>query len=151
MSRMHSRKKGKSASTKPSEKKKPGWLRYTAKEVELLIGKIAKEVKNPSQIGLYLRDNYGIPDVKTITGKKINQILKEKNLLGEIPEDLQALLRKSVDIRKHLEENHKDMPAKRGLQLTESKILRLVKYYKKTNKLPADWKYDPSKARMFIE
>ena len=40
--------------------------------------------------------------------------------------------------------------AKRGLHLTESKIRRLVKYYKKTNKLPAAWKYDREQAKLLI-
>jgi len=35
--------------------------------------------------------------------------------------------------------------------LTESKIKRLVKYYKNTGKLSEDWKFDPQKAKMYIE
>ena len=151
MGRMHSRDKGKSGSTKPSEKKVPSWMGYKSKEVELLIGKLAKEDMTASQIGIFLRDNYGIPDVKLVTGKKISQILKEKKLLHDIPEDLRSLIKKAIFIRKHLGDNHKDEPAKRGLQLTESKIKRLVKYYIKSKKLPADWKYDPKKATMYVE
>jgi len=150
MARMHSRKKGVSGSNKPAKKTIPSWLKYKSKEVELLIVKYAKEGKKPSQIGIYLRDEYGIPDVTLITKKSITDILKEKKLLGDIPEDLLALIRKAVIVKKHLGENHKDMPAKRGLQLTESKIRRLVKYYKKANKLPADWKYDPEKIKLYI-
>ena len=86
-----------------------------------------------------------------LTQKKITQILKQKNLLPEIPEDLRSLIKKSVMIRKHLEGNHKDEPAKRGLTLTESKIKRLVKYYIRSGKLPADWKYDPKKASLYLE
>ena len=151
MARMHSRARGKSRSTKPSKKVVPSWLKYKPKEIELLIIKYAKEGKNPSQIGIFLRDEYGIPDVKLITKKSITQILKEKNLLKEIPEDLMALIRKAVFIRKHLGENKKDMPAKRGLQLTESKIKRLTKYYKKTARLPMTWKYDPERIKLVVE
>ena len=43
------------------------------------------------------------------------------------------------------------MTAKRGFQLTESKINRLVKYYKKTNKMPKDWKFDRAKAKLLVE
>jgi len=150
MARIHSRRKGTSGSTKPSKKTKPVWLSYPAKEVELLVAKLGKE-KPPSQIGLFLRDIYGIPDVKVITGKSITQILKEKGLLKEIPEDLIALIKKAIKIKKHLEENKQDKTAKRGLQLTESKIKRLVKYYKKAKKLPIDWKYDLSKLRLVTE
>lgn len=148
---MHSRARGKSRSTRPSKKVAPSWLKYKPKEVELLVIKYAKEGKNPSQIGIYLRDGYGIPDVKLVTNKSITQILKEKNLLKEIPEDLMALIRKAVLIRKHLGENKKDMPAKRGLQLTESKIKRLTKYYKKIGRLPMTWRYDPERIKLVVE
>ncbi|MFQ5475231.1 MAG: 30S ribosomal protein S15 [Candidatus Nanoarchaeia archaeon] len=151
MARMHSRVKGKSGSTRPSEIKIPSWMGYKAKEVELLIGKLGKDGMTASRIGLHMRDNYGIPDVKLVAGKSITSILKEKKQLPLIPEDLRALIRKSMIVRKHLEGNNKDEPARRGLQLTESKIKRLVKYYLKSDKLPTDWKYDPRKASTYIE
>ena len=102
-------------------------------------------------IGLTLRDSYGIPDVKTLTGKSIGDILKEKNLQKEIPEDLMALMKKNINERKHLENNHKDMVAGRGLQLTEAKIKALINYYKQTGVLGEDWKYDPEKIKLLIE
>lgn len=151
MARMHSRKKGKSGSTKPVKMTNPSWVKYTPKEVELLVVKYAKEDMTPSQIGTRLRDSYGIPDVKTITKKSITEILDKKNLIKDIPEDLMALIKKSILINQHLEENKQDMPAKRGLQLTNSKINRLTKYYKKIGRLPADWKFDPNKARFYLE
>jgi small subunit ribosomal protein S15 len=150
MARMYSRKHGKSGSTKPTNKQVQTWVRYSAKEVELLITKVAKEGKTASQIGLTLRDAYGIPNVKAVTKKSITQILKEKKLVGDIPEDLLSLMKKNLQEKKHLESNHKDMVGKRGLQLTESKIRRLVKYYKRTGALSADWKYNPEKVRLLI-
>jgi small subunit ribosomal protein S15 len=151
MARMHSRDKGKSGSTKPAVLTSPSWLQYKPKELELLIVKYAKEGKTPSQIGMFLRDEYGIPDIGVITGKSMTAILAEKKLLAEIPENLMALIRKAVLLRKHLEENHKDQPAKRGLKLTESKIMRLVKYYKRVDMLPVSWKYDPEKVKLSID
>lgn len=151
MARMYSRKKGKSKSVKPTRKTNLSWLRYKEKEVELLVTKIAKEGKTASEIGLFLRDNYGIPSVKKITNKTISEILKEKKLAKEIPEDLMSLIKRTIILRKHLEKNHKDETAKRGLTLTESKIKRLVKYYKQNKKLSMDWKYDPDKIKLFIE
>jgi small subunit ribosomal protein S15 len=151
MARMHSGAKGKSRSTKPSKKVVPSWLKYKPKEIEFLIVKFAKEGKSPSQIGIYLRDEYGIPDVKTIVKKSITKILKEKNLSKEVPEDLMALIRKAVFIRKHLGENKQDMTAKTGLILTESKIKRLTKYYRRTGRLPLNWKYDPEKIKLVVE
>ena len=151
MARMHSRKKGKSGSKKPIKKVEKPWVRYKPKEIELLIVKLAKEGKTSSQIGTYLRDAYGIPDVKTITKKKITKILEEKKLLQKIPEDLMALIKKNIAIRKHLETNKKDETANRGLILTESKIRRLVKYYKKTGKLAEDWKFQPERIKLYLE
>ncbi|MBW3015470.1 30S ribosomal protein S15 [Candidatus Woesearchaeota archaeon] len=151
MARMHSRDKGKSGPKKPSKKVVPSWTRYKKKEVELLIIKLAKEEKSPSEIGLILRDTYGVPDVRTALGRKITKILEEKKLLKEIPEDLMNLMKKAISVKKHLERNNKDMTAKRGQQLTESKINRLIKYYKRTGKIAKDWKYEPDRLRLYIE
>lgn len=151
MARMHSRKKGKSRSTKPAKPKKPTWLDHSPKETELLVVKYAKEGLTAAQIGLHLRDEYGIPDVKIVTEKSITQILEEKKMQPELPDDLMALIRKAVLLKKHLDENRQDMTGKRGLQLTESKINRLAKHYKRTGKLATDWKYDPERIKLYVE
>ncbi len=151
MAKMHSRKRGNSGSKKPLSKTKPSWVTQSPKEVEMLIAKMAKEGKSSSMIGMILRDSYGVPDVAVLCGKNISQIVEEKNLQHKIPDDLRALLRRALLIRKHMEENHKDMSAKRGLQLTESKIGRLVKYYKKTGKVEWGWKYDPEQIKIYVE
>ncbi len=148
---MHSRKRGQAGSTKPTEMKKPFWNNKKAKEIEMVIAKLAKDGNTASKIGIILRDSYGIPDVKTVLDKSISKVLEEKDLQKELPEDLLALITRTVDMRTHLEENKQDRVAKRGLQLTESKIKRLVKYYKRTEKLPEEWKYDPKRAKMFVE
>ena len=147
---MHSRKKGKSGSTRPDKKDTNSWVRYKSKEIELLITKLAREGYTASQIGLLLRDTYGVPDVKQVTQKKITKILDEKKLSPKLPEDLMALIKKLISIKSHLELNHKDTTAKRGYQLTESKIKRLVKYYKKIHKLPEDWKFDTKRLKMYL-
>jgi len=77
--------------------------------------------------------------------------MQEKKIMSQLPEDLLALIKKDILIKKHLESNKKDMPAKRGIELTESKIRRLVNYYKKTGKINKDWKYDPKNLRLLIE
>ncbi len=150
MARMHSRKKGNAGSKKPLRKAIPSWVRYQAKEVELLVAKVAKEGKTPSQVGLVLRDSYGVPDVKKVAGKNIAGIMKEKGILPQIPEDLMSLIKKSVTIKKHMEDNKHDMTAKRGFELTDSKIRRLVKHYKNESVLPRDWSYDPEKVKLII-
>lgn len=151
MARMHSRKKGKSGSTKPAKLTKPTWVSLKPKEIEMLVVKLAKEGRSASQIGLFLRDEYGVPNVKVMTGKTILEILQAKKVAPEIPEDLMALLRKAVLVRKHLAENGTDKTAKRGLQLTESKIRRLAKYYMRTGVLESGWKYDPERIKILVE
>ena len=148
---MYSRKHGKAGSKKPIRKVVPVWTIYKPKEVELLISKLAKEGKNSSEIGLILRDTYGIPDVKVLCKKKISDILKEKSILPELPDDIMALIRKSVEIRKHLEANPVDQTAKRGLNITESKIKRLTKFYKRVGKIASEWKFDTEKAGYFTK
>lgn len=148
---MHSRKRGKHGSKKPAKKTAPSWIRYKAKEVELLIAKLAKDGKSSSQIGILLRDTYGIPNVLALCGKSISSILKEKKLLKEVPEDLTALFKKYSEIRKHMESNKHDETAARGLLLTESKINRLIKYYKRSERIPETWKFDPERTEFFSE
>ena len=151
MAKMYSRKKGKSGSKKVLDKKQPVWVRHKPKEVEMLIVKLAKEGKTTSEIGITLRDNYGVPSVKQITGKTILKIVSEKRLAPKLPEDLMNLIRRALSIREHLDENKKDMTAKRGLEITESKVRKLVSYYKASGKISEDWKYNPKDAKLYVE
>ncbi len=130
--------------------KPPEWQRYSKKEVENLILKLRKEGKSNAEIGLILRDSYGIPDIRAVLGKKLSNFLEEKGEKEEIPEDLKNLLKKAVKIKKHLELNKKDIHNKRNLQLVESKIRRLAKYYIKKGKLPKNWKYTIEQAELLV-
>ena len=150
MARLHSRKKGKSGSVRPPRLEKPVWIERSAEEVETLVIKLARKGFSKSMIGIMLRDSYGIPLVKVVKGKKVSQILDEHEIQVPLPEDLSNLVKKALNIRKHMEENHKDLEGKKGLQRTESKIYRLIKYYKKAKDLAADFKYDPEKIRTLV-
>jgi small subunit ribosomal protein S15 len=97
-----------------------------------------------------MRDKYGVPSVKLATGKKITQILRENDLVSEIPEDLRNLIEKALGMRKHLSENTRDVHNKRQLMLTESKVRRLVKYYVGSKKLPKGWVYKPETAEILL-
>ena len=147
---MHSRAKGKSGSKKPI-KRIPSWAPYQGKEVEKLIIKYAKAGKTSSEIGLHLRDSYGINSVKALTGKKILAVLEENKLGSTLPEDIISLIKKMIAIKFHQERNKHDQTAKRGLILTESKIRRLVKYYQRTSVLPKDWVLDTERLKMYLE
>lgn len=150
MARMYSRRKGKSKSTRPVKKAKPAWLRYQQEEVEQLILKLAKSGKSQTETGVILRDSYGIPDVRVVLGKRMGGFLREQKVGKGLPEDLIALIRRDIFLMKHMEQHKKDMTAKRGMMLTESKIGRLVKYYKAEGVLPESWRYSREQAQLLV-
>ncbi|MFQ6128449.1 MAG: 30S ribosomal protein S15 [Thermoplasmata archaeon] len=151
MARMHAKKKGKSSSTRPHRKENPKWVRLKPKEVEDLVVKYSKEGLSSALIGLRLRDQHGIPNVRLATGKSIAQMLKENKLQPSIPEDLANLMRKAVRLNTHLKSNPKDLHNKRGLQLIESKIRRITKYYIRTGVMPEGWKYSIETAELQVK
>ena len=130
---------------------KPEWVEYSTEEIEELILKLTKEGNSTSKIGIILRDQYGIPDVKLITGQKITKILEKHGQGLEYPEDLMNLIRRAVNIREHLEETPKDLHTRRGLRIIESKIRRLVRYYTNEGVLPEGWRYDPRSAALLVK
>ena len=150
MARMHSRKKGKSGSTRPARLERPVWVELSPDEVENEVVKLARKGHSKSMIGTIMRDSRGVPLVKIVTGKKVSQILESNEIKDPLPEDLANLVKKALNIRKHLENNHKDLETKKGLNRTESKIYRLIKYYKRKKVLAADFKYDPEKIRTLV-
>ncbi|KAI5063350.1 hypothetical protein GOP47_0021897 [Adiantum capillus-veneris] len=125
MGRIHSRGKGMSSSALPYKRTSPSWLKISNQEVEDHICKLAKKGLTPSQIGVILRDSHGIGQVKSVTGSKVLRILKGHGLGPEIPEDLYHSIKK---IRVH----------------------RLARYYKKTKKLPPNWKYESATASTLV-
>lgn len=116
-----------------------------------MISKMAKKGMTPSQIGVLLRDQHGIAQVRSVTGSKIMRILKGSGLAPELPEDLYFLIKKAVAMRKHLDANRKDKDAKFHLILVESRIHRLARYYKKSKKLPPNWKYESATASALVQ
>merc|ERR1711935_1213117 len=114
------------------------------------ICKLAKKGLTPSQIGVVLRDSHGIAQVASVIGQKIVRILKAHGLAPEIPEDLYLLIKKAVQVRKHLERNRQDKDSKFRLILIESRIHRLARYYRTTRKLPSNWRYESATASTMV-
>ncbi len=150
MARMHTRRKGQAGSSKPIRTEPPGWSNTNKEEIENTIQQLASGGKGPSEIGMILRDRYGVPDVTLVTGKKIGQILKEKNVAPKVPEDIQSIILNVLDLNKHLLKNKKDVHNKRSLNNMISKIRRLEKYYHREGVLPEDWKFSIQRAEMLI-
>ncbi len=129
----------------------PAWVTLSATEIEDLIAKLAKDGIVSAKIGLILRDQYGVPDVKLATGKTITKIMEEKNVMPSLPEDLSNLMRRAISLNGHLKENKGDISNKRGLNMIEAKIRRLERYYKRNGVLPADWKYSLKNAELMLK
>ena len=150
MGRMYSKGKGIARRCLPYRKAAPSWIDISSNDLVEQIYKMAKKGASPSQIGVTLRDSHGIPQVKGITGSKILRILKKGGLAPQIPEDLYHLIKKAVNIRKHLEKCRADKDSKFRLILTESRIHRLARYYRNVKALPPTWRYQSKKADTLI-
>jgi len=146
---MPKKEKGISHQTRPVTKRPPAWCRYTSEEVEAQIMKLSKEGHPPSKIGIILRDQHGVPLTKPITGKSVTQILKEREMVSSLPEDLENLLRKAARLHVHHDKNKSDLHNRRSLQITEAKIYKLSRYYKKKGVLASDWKYSPKAITLY--
>jgi small subunit ribosomal protein S15 len=131
--------------------KHPEWSSLNPREIEGRILELAKAEKSTSEIGMILRDQYAVPDVKIATGKTVSQILAQNKIVPEIPEDLQNLIKTALKLKKHIDLHKKDFKTKRNLQLTESKIRRLMKYYHREERLPVGWKYSLEQAKLMFE
>merc|ERR1711959_320872 len=148
--RMHSKGKGISKSALPYRRTPPAWLKVNPVEVVEHVCKLAKKGLSPSQIGVILRDSHGIAQVNHVTGSKILRMLKKQGLAPEIPEDLYHLIKKAVQIRKHLDKFRQDKDAKFRLILVESRIHRVARYYKTVKALPPTWKYESATASTLV-
>ena len=141
MGRLHSHRHGKSHSIRPATLRAPSWITQSPTEIEELVVKYSKEGLTPSQIGIKLRDQHAIPLIKPITKKSMDQILEENDLKADMPEDLENIVRKAVNLQKHLKSNKGDNRNVRSLELIEAKVHRLSVYYKRVGRISKTWKY----------
>ena len=153
MARLHSRKKGKAGSKRPKSLASVATkhLEIPKDEVEQAILKMAKEGVPQARIGLIIRDKYNVPNARSVLGVKMSKFLIKNNALAEYPDDLLNLIKKAVRVRNHIKTSKKDVLNKVKLSHIESKIQRLVKYYTKTGRIPADWTYNPEKAALLVK
>ena len=154
MARMHSRRRGSSGSDRPTAEEPPEWSEVDEETIEERVVELAEEGHDPSQIGRKLRDEgvqgVPVPDVKLATDKKVTEILEENGATDDFPEDLRNLMERAIRLRDHMERNPGDAQNKRALQNTESKIRRLVDYYR-GGKLDAEFTYEYDEARELLE
>ena len=153
MARMHTRRRGSSGSDRPAADEPPEWSDVDSETIEAHVVELAEQGHSPSQIGLKLRDEgvqgTPIPDVSLATGKKVTEIIEEAGEEPDIPEDLRNLMAKAVRLRDHMAENQTDYRNKRALQNTESKIRRLLEYYR-GDEIDEEFSYSVDEARDLI-
>ena len=111
--------------------KKPTWLKLKEDELKKIISDLAPQGKQPAQIGLILRDQYGVPTTK-LYGKKLKQYLKELGI--DSNPELENAEKKFQRLKEHLKTNITDRKAKHKLQKAQTRVNILKKYYKKKNK-----------------
>jgi small subunit ribosomal protein S15 len=151
MSRIHSGHKGRAGSHRPYPLTKPEWVTATPEEVVEQVVTLAKGGLSAAQVGLTLRDQHAVPSTRAVTGKRLSTILSEHGVRPEIPDDLQALLKRVVHLQRHLTTHPKDLSNQRGLALMESRIRRLARYYRQHRRLPENWRYSAAGAALQVE
>ncbi len=151
MAKLHSKKKGKSGSKRPNRKNsKLASSELSPDEARDIVRKLWRQGHSTAEIGMILRDQYGVPSFKGLTGTTIVKFLREEKLYSAFPEDLLNLLKKAVAMAHHLSRAKKDVHNKVKYEHVLSKIHRLATYYKKKGLIPKDWKYSVEKAEALV-
>jgi ribosomal protein S15P/S13E len=97
---------------KEEKESKPGWVKMKSADVEKLVIELAEKGETPSKIGMILRDQHGVPRVKSL-GKKVTHILKEKQVKHSTDKEM---IQKNIDVLKvHVEKNKHDYTATKAL------------------------------------
>jgi len=109
-----------------AELTKPTWVKMKEPELKKIILELS-ETYAPSQLGIILRDQYGIPTTK-IFGKKLKAYLKELGI--DRNEDLENATKKIDNLKEHLKNNITDRSAKHKLQHAQSRLNIIKKYFK---------------------
>lgn len=151
---MHTGRRGSSGSDRPAADDPPEWSDVDPDDIEARIVELAEEEGlDPSQIGMRLRDEgvdgTPVPDVKLATGRKVTEILEANDAADELPEDLRNLLERAVRVRDHLKANPTDHSNRRAAQNIESKVRRLVDYYR-GDAIPEDFEYSYEDAKELL-
>lgn len=151
VSRIHSGRKGRAGSHKPYPLRPPAFATLDKAEVIEEATRLAKTGLSPAQVGTILRDSHGVPSVRAVTGERMAPLLAAQGIKPDLPEDLQALLKRVVHLQRHLQGHKKDLANRRGLNLMEARIRRLALYYKRNKVLPEDWRYTSASAVLQVE
>jgi len=151
VSRIHSGRKGRAGSHRPFPVTRPDWVTISAEELSTQAVQLAKGGRSAAQVGLALRDGLGVPSTRGVTGKRLTAVLADGGVKPEVPDDLQALLKRVVHLQRHLAAHPTDLANRRGLTLMESRIRRLARYYRQHRRIPEGWRYSAAGAALQVE
>ncbi len=151
MARLHSKRKGKSGTKRPKGGDAPEWTSMKKAEIEEAVLKMAREGVPTAKIGLIMRDQHGVPNLRAQLGVTLREFLRKEKAAGEYPDDLLNLIRKAVRMSEHIKGSKNDVHNKVKLLHVESKIHRLVKYYSGKGMIPSGWRYDREKASLLVK
>ena len=104
---------------------KPAWVKMKEPELKKAILDLSEKYP-PSQIGMVLRDQYGIPTTK-IFNKRLKVYLKELGV--DRNEDLENAEKKVESLKEHLKKNVTDKNAKHKLQKAQARLNITRKYF----------------------
>ena len=150
MGRMHASGRGKSGSNRPFVDAAPEWSNTDKSAIEETIPDLSRKGHTAAEIGLILRDQHAVPNVRLVLGERVGQVLARNEISPEIPEDLMNLMRKALRMLDHLNTNRKDIHNRRQLELVESRIRRLARYLKGTGALDSEWTYKRDQLRLAV-
>ena len=119
-------------------------------EIENLVVKLGREGISSSKIGLIMRDQYAVPNVKEATGMNVKKILDSHKVKRALPDSLVSVILNAVKIYEHLNRNPRDFRTKRSLEMVEARINKLAVYYKRDGILPVNWRYNRERAAFLI-
>ena len=97
----------------------PSWVPLNATEIEDLVEKFTKEGVSPAMIGMILRDQYAVPNVKLATGKTVTEIQAARGVKADLPADLSQLMVRAINLNTHLKANPKEIFRKAEARLKE--------------------------------
>jgi len=129
---------------------KPSWLDADGGEIEAIVGDLVRRNVRFSDIGMKLRDERGIPDIKLVTGMSMKKTADNVDAKRELPDDLKDMVTKALRIRNHHSKNRNDKRAKRDIFVVESRVRKLASYYIKRGVLPQNWRYSYQNARLLV-
>ena len=83
----------------------PSWIKMKPEDLGKQVGKLAEKYV---VVVVTLKDGFGVPQVKLVTGIKFLRILKKEGFAPSIPEVLYFFVKRAKSIQKHLGKNRND-------------------------------------------